>query len=283
MIDDKYIESLKFRISSFIENAKNKYEELREKSKNMTSYYSFNIELDELGSLIEDILYLKKQLARIENAVPYPENPLRPLSDEELSELRHKKLLSDKKVVLDQIEVLDKAIATLQQETFMYRLANKLEMEKFRIYTELGRINSALRIYESNPDLTDNEIDIYIKCNEGDIPFQGTIYLHGTGIEIGVIDYRGPVDSKWLGDIGYTISEEYRGHNYAYKALKLISPLIASKGIDKVTITTYKENIGSVKTIEKFGGVLTDEPQDNVLSYTCYTKPILNQATGIKK
>lgn len=278
MIDEKYIESLKSRISNFIENAKNKYKELRKQSQNMISYYDFNIELDELGNLIEDILYLKKQLARIENAVPYPENPLRSLSDEELSELRHQKLLLDKKVITDQINLLDAAISTLQQDAFMYRLANKLEMEKFRVCSELGKINSELRIYESNPDLTDGEIDIYLKADETKLPFQGTIYLHDTAIEVGVIDYRGPVDSKWLGDIGYTIKEEYRGHNFAYKALNLISQLIASKGIDKVTITTYPTNLPSVRTIEKFGGVLNEGTEDDFLSYTCQIKPVLEHA-----
>jgi hypothetical protein len=272
MIDESYIETLQERIAHLIELTKNTYERLTT-STNLTPY-EYKQQEDELTELIIRIMFYRKQIFRLVNSEETLEEiPTR----EDYAKIRHQRLLNDKAMFEEQISIIDKAIADIGDNKKLDRLINQLEMEKFRNQTPLGAIISNLRIYEQKPDLSDGEIDIYLNSNEGDISFRGIIYLHDTSLEVGVIDYRGPCDSKWLGDIGYTINEEYRGNNYAYKALELISPVIASKGIDKVTITTYANNIPSVKTIEKFGGVLTDTINQDVLSYTCEIKPILTQ------
>lgn len=273
MIEEKYIESLKTRIAKYIKMAQTKYEELLAKSKSITSFYDFNVEIDKLGDLIEDILYTKKQLAHLVNALPYCDCELRKLSPEEETELNHQRLLGDKKIIEEQMHIVETAISEISREVLIHRLTSKLELERFRLATQLGKINSDLRVYESAPDLTDGEIDIYI--NERNESFKGVIYLHNTGIEIGNIDYRHKCDSKWLGDIGYSIHPSYQGNHYAYKALKLIEILIAQKGVDKVTITVRKGNIPSIKTIEKFGGVLKETTLAEVLIYECDLNHIL--------
>ena len=277
MISEDYIESLQQRIAHLIELTKNTY--VRLTTDTQISPYEYKKQEDELSELIIRITFYKKQLFRIVNAEENLEEfPTR----EEYAKIRHQRLLNDKAMFEEQISILDRAIAEIGDNKKLDRLINQLEMEKFRNQTSLGAVMSNLRIYEQKPDLTDGEIDIYLNGNEGDIAFRGIIYLHDTSLEVGVIDYRGPCDSKWLGDIGYTINEEYRGNNYAYKALQLISPLISSKGIDKVTITTYANNAPSVKTIEKFGGVLTDTINNDVLSFTCEIKPVLQQTINKK-
>lgn len=270
MLDESYIISLEERITNLITMTKNSYERLN--SNTQLSPYEHQKEIDELAELIFRIMFYKKQQFRYVNAeeILY-EMPTR----EEYNKIRHQRLLTDKAMFEEQISIIEKAIAEIGNNRKYERLRNKLEMEKFHIQTSLGNIKSNLRIYDHQPDLTDGEIDIYLNSNEGDIAFQGIIYLHETSIEVGQIDYRGPCDSKWLGDIGYTINPGHRGNNYAYKALELISPVIASKGIERVIITTQKENIASVKTIEKFGGVLTDTIHGDILSYTCEIKPEL--------
>lgn len=270
MFDESYIASLEERITNLIQLTKNSYESLSSNTK--LSPYEYQKEIDEIVELIFRIMFYKKQLFRIVNAeeVLY-EMPTR----EEYTKIRHQRLLTDKAMFEEQIAIIDKAIQEIGDNKKQERLINKLEMEKFHIQTSLGSVKSNLRIFEHKPNLTNGEIDIYLNSNEGDIAFQGIIYLHDTSIEIGQIDYRGPCDSKWLGDIGYTISPEHRGNNYAYQALELISPVISSKGIERVTITTQESNIPSVKTIEKFGGVLTDTIHGDILSYTCEIKPIL--------
>lgn len=280
MEETEFSQTIESRINKAIKEAHTKYKEIKEYS-DFWSTYELYEELDELGRLIDHILYCKKQIARFLCSKNYPTYQPKPNSDEE-HKLRHQQLLDGKKVLQEQRDIINKTIELIKEDKKLYRLTNMLEMSKLRLETELAQIESKLRIYEAKPDLSDGEIDIYI-INQTPPAFRGVIYLHGTSTEVGVIDYRGPVDNEWLGDIGYTISEHHRGHNYAYKALELISKLISSQGIETVRITTYKDNIPSVKTIEKFGGELSDAIGNNVLSYTCSIKPILEQSQGIKK
>ena len=273
MIDNNYIIELEKRINKLIESAKITYEKLQEKSSNITSYYEWNIEQDDFVEHLMRILFYKKQLYRLKHAEQELDHPP---TDEEYSEIRHQRLINDKTMYNEQIDFLNNAIDQIDDTRAMERIKDKLEGEKFRIQTSLGSVNSNLRVYESKPDLTDEEIDIYI--SESNKSFKGIIYLHNTGIEIGDIEYRHQCDSKWLADIGYNISPSYRGNNYAYKALKLIEPLIAQIGVKSVTITVREDNIASIKTIEKFGGVLTEIVHGDVLSYTCEIKPILKKS-----
>jgi hypothetical protein len=277
MINDDYIDSLQDRIAQLIQLTKNTYEKICSSD---LAFYEYNQLVDELAELIFRIMFYKKQLFRIVN---FEDNVDYIPTREEYTKIRYQRLLNDKAMLEEQISIVEQAIKDIDGNKKMDRLVNKLEMEKFRNQTSLGGINSNLRVFELKPDLTDGEIDIYLVDNKGDLAFSGVIYLHGTAIEVGQIDYRGPCSDKWLGDIGYTIAEEFRGNNYAFKALKLISSIIASKGIENVTITTYSENIPSVKTIEKFGGVLSGTIRGNVLSYTCEIKPILVKNEGYKK
>lgn len=270
MLNDDYINSLQDRITHLIQLTKTTYEELNTISS--PSSYEYNQKIDELAELIFRIMFYKKQLFRIVNAEEELEHmPTR----EEHTKIRHQRLLTDKAMFEEQISIIDSAIQEIGDDKRFDRLINKLEMEKFHNQTSLAGVKSNLRIFEQKPDLTDGEIDIYLQETEGDITFKGIIYLHNTSIDVGTIEYRGDCETKWLGDIGYTISEPHKGNNYAFKALELISPVIASKGVEKVTITVKKHNIASIKTIEKFGGILTNTIDDDVLSYTCEIKPIL--------
>ena len=270
MIDDSYIVELEKRINKLIESTKITYTKLQERSSNITSYYEWNQEQDEFVEHIMRILFYKKQLHRLQHAEEELDHHP---TDEEYSKIRYNRLLTEKDMYQQQLQLLKDAIQQIDSTRAMERIINKLEMEKFRIQTSISSVESSLRIYESKPDVTDGEIDIYIDGQEES--FRGSIYLHGTGIEIGTIDYRHKCDSEWLADIGYTIEPSYRGNNYAYKALKLIEPLIAAKGVDIITITVQDKNIASIKTIEKFGGVLTGTVHGDVLRYSCPITPII--------
>lgn len=277
MINNEYLTKMQDNLSRIKEVIRKEYNKLIELSKTNGSLYNFNLQVDELHESIMRLFFYKKQIHRL-NTI----DDKLPSTPEEISEHKQKRLLSDKELFEEQIALIDSIIKEIESAPKLYRLVSQLEMEKFRLNTSLAATKMELRIYEGTPDLTDGEIDIYITNSSNQLPFNGTIYLHGTGIEVGVIDYRGPIKDKWLGDIGYTIREEHRGNGYAYKALNLISQIIASKGIDHVTITTYKDNIPSVKTIERFGGVITGD-DEYVLSYTCPIEPIPELTPGTKK
>lgn len=68
--------------------------------------------------------------------------------------------------------------------------------------------------------------------------------------DVGRLVYRYGSDEllKYSGHIGYHIEEEFRGNNYAYKA---VLELFNLKHLDEVIITCDLDNIASQKTIEK--------------------------------
>ena len=70
--------------------------------------------------------------------------------------------------------------------------------------------------------------------------------------EVGRLVLRsGDEHSRYFdGHIGYTIDEEYRGHNYAYQACLLLKGFVTEKSL---IMTCDPNNIASKKTIEKLG------------------------------
>ena len=69
------------------------------------------------------------------------------------------------------------------------------------------------------------------------------------------------------------INKEYRGNGYAYQALELLGELLYEQGVTDFWISTFEENIPSIKTIEKYGAInLENEENSNVKLYSCMTK-----------
>lgn len=94
----------------------------------------------------------------------------------------------------------------------------------------------------------------------------GICFLDGT--KIGYCDLRiGYNDKTYIGgNIGYTISEEYRGHHYAAKACLLLFWQAKKKQMDYLIITCDPTNAASSKTCELAGGKYietVDIPEDN--------------------
>lgn len=57
----------------------------------------------------------------------------------------------------------------------------------------------------------------------------------------------------YIGNIGYEITENYRGHGYAPEAIDLIKEVFIKNNFDKVIITNDPENFASVRVCEKVG------------------------------
>ena len=149
----------------------------------------------------------------------------------------------------DSLEYLEK------EKEYDQLKVNAQEIDKIILLTKL-------------PVASSDRIDLRVIGNE--ICNQYYIFLHGTDICVGKIDYRGYHIQSTLGDIGYEINEEYRGNNYSYEALLLLSNLLSENGIDSFVITSNKNNIPSVKIIEKYGGLLLEEDSE-LLKYECKT------------
>ncbi len=93
---------------------------------------------------------------------------------------------------------------------------------------------------------------------------------------VGMIDIRHRLNDYLLkhgGHIGYSVRKTERRKGYATEILGLGLKKCREIGINEVLITCYKDNIGSVKTIIKNGGVLENEiSKDNAITQRYWTK-----------
>lgn len=183
------------------------------------------------------------------------------------------------------IEELEKRLKQLQKK--------REEIEEKKYDEELNSLDKEYLQYQIDEvieDILDIKRKIYFlktPSKEGDIvdirEYGSTkivknyvICIHNTTEVVGNISYRGYHIKKSLGDIGYEISEKYRGKNYAYQALCLLGELLKEQGINDFWITTEKGNIASRKTIEKYGGICLGE-EENTLFYSCETKRLIDK------
>ena len=134
-------------------------------------------------------------------------------------------------------------------------------------------LQEKLDYYDSDFIGSDGEIEI--KRFGNSLENMYGIYLKDSGIKIGHIDYRGYHDSVVFGDIGYVVDAKYNGHNYAYKALVLLSDYLSQNDIPDFLISAFIDNIPSLKTILKtimnYGGDIIGI-YENMVSFRCMTR-----------
>lgn len=104
------------------------------------------------------------------------------------------------------------------------------------------------------------------------------IFLKSTKERIGYIDLRvGYTDYLYyLGNVGYRIYDEYRGHGYAYQACVLLFEYVRKLALPYVIITCDPDNIPSRKTLEKLNGTFLGEKKVPI------THPMFLQGEKVK-
>ena len=161
----------------------------------------------------------------------------------------------------------------------------KFYLENPSIKRKDEAINYVKEFYENNSNLNgDSGLDKYLDDYEGWLEFLGKLSNPSTvpsgycpGYEyflirkndsklVGLINLRYNLNKNLLlhgGHIGYSIkvSERRKGYNKINLYLCLIKA--RELGLDKVLLTAYDDNIGSVKTILDAGGVLENKINDN--------------------
>lgn len=83
---------------------------------------------------------------------------------------------------------------------------------------------------------------------------------------VGMIQIRHELNESLLqhgGHIGYGVRPSERKKGYATKMLELALRECKNLGIKDVLVTCNKKNIGSAKTIQKNGGILENEIEEN--------------------
>ena len=122
--------------------------------------------------------------------------------------------------------------------------------------------------------LTNDEIKLVLEKNvAGDaeknwVPAYHFAICDNNGDKMGICDLRiGHNENLYYGgNIGYAISEKYRGHHYAGKACLLLFELARKHKLGYVIITCNPDNNASRKTCEYAGGKLleiAELPEDN--------------------
>lgn len=80
---------------------------------------------------------------------------------------------------------------------------------------------------------------------------------------IGMIDIRHSVNNDFLaaywGHIGYSVRPSERRKGYATQMLKMALEFEKSIGLKQVMLGCYADNIASIRTIERCGGIRTEE------------------------
>ena len=80
---------------------------------------------------------------------------------------------------------------------------------------------------------------------------------------VGIVDIRHHIRHPFLaeygGHIGYAVRPSERRRGYAAEMLSLALVYAKSLGLERVMLSCYADNIGSIKTIKKNNGVLTEE------------------------
>ena len=114
--------------------------------------------------------------------------------------------------------------------------------------------------------LTDGEIKLQLEKTVDAIPEKEWLPAYHfaicdmNGQIMGKCDFRIGHSHKTYcgGNIGYTISEKFRGHRYAVKACRLLFELAKKHNLGYVMITCNPQNHASRKTCEILGGELLE-------------------------
>jgi predicted acetyltransferase len=65
---------------------------------------------------------------------------------------------------------------------------------------------------------------------------------------------RTPSIERYYGHVGYHVYPAARGHHYAYRATRLVLPLLRAHGLRPAWVTCDPHNVASRRTIERLGG-----------------------------
>lgn len=87
------------------------------------------------------------------------------------------------------------------------------------------------------------------------------ILRHEDSEKVGTADLRLKTDGDmyYYGNIGYNISRNFRGNNYAYHASLLLFEIAKNEfGMSELILTCSPDNIASYKTLKKLNGELIE-------------------------
>jgi len=214
---------------------------------------------DKRNQLINELQQLNKQREEIINKERICEKRILLLKEESNNDFSNTYREYRERKELDKI---------YKQENTISKKISDIKEEIFWLTPPI-KINEFIEIRKEFDDLPKNNvIGRYFICITSKRKIVGEIY------------YRGYHVCETFGDVGYRIDMDFRGNNYSYYALCLLGELLKENGIDDFWISTYKNNIPSIKTIEKYGGVLINSERS---IYLYKAKTFINNKKNIIK
>lgn len=83
---------------------------------------------------------------------------------------------------------------------------------------------------------------------------------------IGYIYFQSADDAaREIGNLGYFIEENYRGHHYAYEACLEFEDILKEKGISDVLVLVDKDNEASLKTVAMLNASKCSEDEQQII------------------
>ena len=173
-----------------------------------------------------------------------------------------------------------------EKEKLFFELSNTNDSkEKEIIYNKIQKIDSTLYKYRNSleeiPIQEGNKVDLYRYILNGEGTY--AVCIHETNEIIGSVQYRGEIKlhRDTLGNIGYETYMDYRRKGYMLEALTLLGKYLYNKGVEKIYISTRKNNIPSIKLVEKFGGKIIKKYSNSYNVYECDLR-VINKTKEIK-
>ena len=159
----------------------------------------------------------------------------------------------------------------MQEELLFIRPTKEYESQAIEYIEEFYKYNSKVNGTGGLDDYIDNydtwlnllEEDRTRETTEDRVPSETFMLVRkNDNCLIGMINVRFELNSKllkWGGHIGYGIRPTERRKGYNSYQLYLALKYCKQRGMDRVLLTCNKNNVGSMKTILKYLGVLENE------------------------
>lgn len=127
---------------------------------------------------------------------------------------------------------------------------DEIENKMMAIRNQITKLEKEKKISELDPVCENKNIALYKEENQTNTPYgYYDICLQGT---LEIIGYIGCAKiSSDFNNVFYYIEENYRGNNNALKALELFLPYLSTQGIKQIGIIIVRDNLPSIKTVEK--------------------------------
>ena len=170
------------------------------------------------------------------------------MPNEELKIMCLKYKIEQLKKQLKKLE--DKQVLTTDERITITGLNNRIKNYEISV-----------SILETSDLLKDDEIALINR--EKQLEGRYDIYSVTDQLRLGYITFYPEDFDTEKGSVGYSISMPHRGHNYAFKSLKLLSNYLSSEGIEKISVFAEKANEVSVRIIDKFSEEVSYEDKSN--------------------